>query len=546
MKVTRRDFLKKNALVSTSAALAPLAADARNQPDTVGSQRSTTNARASTRKDWSDTRKNDLNIVLVIIDTLRYDCLCGEHSDRIKTPHMDRLARRSRVFHRAYSNSYPTIPMRTDVMTGQYGVPFNPWKPLDFDVTTLPRVLGKAGYCTQLIHDTPHLVNGGHAFDWPFHAWTPVRGAEVDRPWIDDKGFSYLENWKPDSIFDFLCKPEMPGARSHTMFTYTRANRDRSAPEDWNTADLFLTASRFLQDNSRRDNFFLWIDSFDPHEPWDAPPEYVRMYDDTPGFDGKLDPRAFWGGNRHKDFKNKPKCQRRIKAQYAAKVTHLDHWFGEFMDTLEATGLDENTAVILTADHGTVWGENGEFGKRGGRGYCEPEGHVPFTVYVPGMDAGSSNAIVQPQDVFSTVLGIAGIREPEEADGFDVISQKDTPREVGLMGARGDARHWQRNKNAHIFTVFDEDWVLRFATNPDACSLFRTGDAEHDVAKENPKVVKQLWKAGIDEMRRRGLPSPLIDWLNSGGQKPFPSDCADWVDRPANWRPYWARTYNRW
>jgi len=40
---------------------------------------------------------------------------------------------------------------------------------------------------TQLIHDTPHLVNGGHAYDTPFHFWTPIRGAEVDRPWITDK-----------------------------------------------------------------------------------------------------------------------------------------------------------------------------------------------------------------------------------------------------------------------------------------------------------------------------------------------------------------------
>ena len=176
-----------------------------------------------------------MNIILVIIDTLRYDYIAahGKYS-RIKTPNLDRLADSSLIFDRAYSSSYPTIPQRTDVMTGRYGSPFNPWMPLRFDIPTLPRVLAEAGYCTQLIHDTPHMVNGGCAFDWPFHSWTFVRGAEVDRPWIDDKGFTYLDNWARDPEFDSIGNPEMKDVQSHTMYTYVRANRNRKKPEDWN------------------------------------------------------------------------------------------------------------------------------------------------------------------------------------------------------------------------------------------------------------------------------------------------------------------------
>lgn len=124
-----------------------------------------------------------MNIIIIISDTLRYDHVGAHGNTWIKTPNMDRLAAESWVFDRNFAASYATIPHRTDVMTGRYGGPFHAWMPLRYDVMTLPRVLTDAGYCAQLINDTPHLINGGHNFDWPFNAWTFIRGAEVDRPW---------------------------------------------------------------------------------------------------------------------------------------------------------------------------------------------------------------------------------------------------------------------------------------------------------------------------------------------------------------------------
>ena len=209
---------------STVGATAALAALSKNAVDTKAQLSvegktqdvSPKDKPAYTGEHWATTRENALNVVLIIIDTLRYDYIGAHGNTWIRTPNIDRLAGKSWIFDRAFTNSYPTIPMRTDVMTGRYGVPFNPWLPLRLDVTTLPQVLAKAGYCTQLIHDTPHLVNGGHAFDWPFHAWTPIRGAEVDRPWIDDKPFTYLENWAPDPMFDFLGDPQLSHFNKYT------------------------------------------------------------------------------------------------------------------------------------------------------------------------------------------------------------------------------------------------------------------------------------------------------------------------------------------
>ena len=78
-----------------------------------------------------------MNIILLVIDTLRYDYVAAHgKNDRIQTPNLDRLAGSSWRFDQAYSSSYPTIPYRTDAITGRYGNPFNPWSPLRFDVMT--------------------------------------------------------------------------------------------------------------------------------------------------------------------------------------------------------------------------------------------------------------------------------------------------------------------------------------------------------------------------------------------------------------------------
>ena len=99
-----------------------------------------------------------MNIVLIVVDTLRYDYLASNGNPRIATPNLDRLAAESWSFDRAFCASFPTIPHRTDVMTGQYGDPFHPWRPLAFDVPTLPWKLAELGAATQLANQYP---NGG-------------------------------------------------------------------------------------------------------------------------------------------------------------------------------------------------------------------------------------------------------------------------------------------------------------------------------------------------------------------------------------------------
>ena len=476
-----------------------------------------------------------MNIIIIISDTLRYDHVGAHGNTWIKTPNMDRLAAESWVFDRNFAASYATIPHRTDVMTGRYGGPFHAWMPLRYDVMTLPRVLTDAGYCAQLINDTPHLINGGHNFDWPFNAWTFIRGAEVDRPWIDS-ATEWPENWKPDPLFDFIDDSVL----QHRMLaTYARSNRKRKRDEDWNAAKLFLTASQWLRENASRDNFFLWVDCFDPHEPWDVPPEFAKMYVDSPGYDGRIDPREI-GGRRHENMPEE--AQRRIRAHYAGKVSWVDRWLGELLETLDDTGLSKNTAVIFTSDHGTNLYERGKFGK--GYPVREQEGHTPFFVRTPNGGSGRSNIIVQPQDIFATVLGAVGVNMPEGIESYDVLGiareGKDGPRSLAIAGHRAD--RWHSHLNETLFTVFDREWCLEVAAKPENSVLTKLGSLA-DESDSNPSIVETLRDTGINELERRGADPALVSWLRSQGETEFPKECRFWDGwpGPAAFAPYFAK-----
>jgi arylsulfatase A-like enzyme len=490
-----------------------------------------------------------MNIVMVIIDTLRYDHIAASSGLEIHTPNFDRLVAKSWNFHRAFAASFPTIPHRTDTMTGRYGAPFHPWKPLDCDVPTIPRALAEVGYCSQLIHDTPHLVNGGNRFDYPFDAWTPVRGAEVDRAWITDT-WEFFDNWTFDPLFDDYPMTKKEVLRGHhAICCYTQTNHGRRNEEDWNVAKLFSKASNFLRDNTSRDKFLLWIDCFDPHEPWDAPPEFMKMYDKTPGYDGSIDPRAFHVRNDP----NLPEAAReRVKAMYKAKVSFLDKQFGRFLDTLEETGLAENTAILLTSDHGTNVGDRGNFHFGKMAPPKENESHVPFIVHAPGMGSGDSQVLVQPQDVFATVMGIAGNEAltPDSIESYNVLAQLDEgtegKRKLALAGRSVD--RWEGlGPEEVLFSVFDQEWRLGIAPDIEHCELQPVGSLDV-VTSEYPEVVEQLYAAGIAEIARRGLDPALVAWLESGGTIEFPEtyQATDAHPAPPGWRgSYWNNMVNR-
>ncbi|MFC1736075.1 hypothetical protein ACFL1X_08150 [Candidatus Hydrogenedentota bacterium] len=138
-----------------------------------------------------------------------------------------------------------------------------------------------------------------------------IRGNEVDRCRTDHH--KYKATCRPEIRYSERCDPY--GEQ------YCRNTRNRSDSEDDRfCAQVMTAASRWLQDNYKNDKFFLWVDCFDPHEPWDPPQKYIDMYD--PDYEGEIITNFFEAKNMT------PREIQHVRARYAAKVTMVDTWIG--------------------------------------------------------------------------------------------------------------------------------------------------------------------------------------------------------------------------
>jgi len=459
-----------------------------------------------------------MNFIFICIDTLRYDHLSCHGNDWINTPNFEAFAKEAMVFDNSYGGSFPTIPHRTDTITGRFGRPLHPWQPLAFDAVTLPRILGDAGWATALIHDTPHLINGGHAFDFPFYAWHFERGNEVDRHLLDDRGEYYKElrgSWPV----------------SNTYLQYMRNNRYRSMEDEWPAPRTFKAAGDYVEMCRNRDKFFFWIDTFDPHEPWDPPEHYVKMYDDTE----YEHPLMGW----EPLDKLTPEQLRHEKALYAGEVTMVDRHFGRFMERLADSGRDKDTTVIVTCDHGTNLGAHGRLNKS--VPIYDQVGHLVMLVRTPGGKTGRSSAIVQPADTMPTILDLAGLGVPEVCQGRSfagiVKGDQDELREVAVSGGAINP-----NAPRAILTVQDKRWCLIDFTDPSNRELYdkqADPEEENNIISDHPEEANRLHEAGVDFLRNHEAHESIIQWFETG-EKGDTSTYQQIPPRPSGYKAYFA------
>ena len=338
-----------------------------------------------------------MNVLVIIIDTLRWDHLGFNKQKPIHTPNIDRFAQRATVFDNAFIGSFPTIPHRTDCFTGNVNFPRYDWKPLGEEEITLPQVLGEAGYHTGFIADTKHMfvANFPRVFNESRLTWNPP----ADNPKLED--------------MPFLLPPEHVRQDGAEYRTHMAAMAHFKKESDWFVAQSMMGAADWLQDNAKRDKWFLWVDTFEVHEWWHTPQYYVDMYD--PNYDDKYD--YDFPNYGYTDIYEK-KHVKRLWAHYAAEVTLTDRWVGHLLDQLDVMRLWDNTMVVLTSDHGMYLGEHRRMGKHTVDGsdpwplYNEVS-HIPLLVWMPmkGLKKRVA-ALAQPTDLMATILDAAQVKEP--------------------------------------------------------------------------------------------------------------------------------------
>ena len=466
-----------------------------------------------------------MNIVLVVFDSLRKDSMnvFGPTPwGPVQTPNFQAFAEESLVMTRAYPESLPTLPTRRAVYTGRRVYPFHNadfrlkgdfvgapgWGPIPEDQDTLAELLSAAGYRTGLIADVYHMFKPSKNFWRGFDQWKLLRGQEQD-PSRSGPRLSQAE-------VDYWLPREMQNDRNVRFIQKCIMNmHDRwTNEEEYFAPRVLREAALWLQQNADADRFFLTIESFNPHEPWLIPPYYRKLYLKE---EGQEQVKSGYADTSDLDAG----LLARTRANYKGAVTLCDRWFGHFVDSLRVMGLLDNTAVVLTTDHGHSIGDRNYLGKRGYP--SAPEVYdVPLMIRFPSAEhAGTrSDLLLQHHDITAAILELAGVELPTPIDGVSFL-------DAALAGGPGSREHvtvaW-----GSAPTVITDRWWLN-------CKVDGTGILLHDlhagdpfaanVAAAHPQVVNELYALAVADAGG-GYPEWLVQLAKSQADAPGCSDLA--------------------
>jgi arylsulfatase A-like enzyme len=437
-----------------------------------------------------------MNVIVICADTFRQDHLGFLKKQPVHTPHLDKLASESALFADFWLCSFPTLVNRIEVFSGRYTFPLFNWGPLPYQYPVLSEVFKRHGFTTALFADNMHLMRDGWGFGRGFDFVKNVPGQMHDR-------------FQPDSapMIELPCPEEKIGVPRNRLDRYRRNAYWYREQGTNTTATLFRSVKEWF--DQPRDKFFVWIDAFDPHEPWDAPAQFLKPYPWNPKGDAVFWPKAGYANTYPEaDIEN-------MRSLYKAEVTQIDHWVGALITHLRDKRLLDNTAIIFCSDHGTYFGEHGLLGKPVKIGKLtaiyEELGHLPMILRHPeGLGAGKIiPGIGQPPDIFTTALDLAGIPPVPWAQGHSLV-----PRLCGAPSKQKFAvgGYFPHKGRVSCASVWTPEWALMHSPidGLNQAELYQvTADPRHthNVAPENRAVVETLFRQ-------------LSDWLDNLGVDP--------------------------
>ena len=362
-------------------------------------------------------KSNGLNLVVIVVDTLRLDHLGTYGATRVKTPCLDQLASESVVFENAFADGLPTIPCRRCYHTGKSVLPESAWIPHPAGEINLAQILGAHDFWTGLVCDVYHYFHPDMNLHAGFDTWEWVRGHEMD-PYLGGP----LEKFQP--------KNHMPPdlwspSYDEKMRTYLMNSQSWETEDDYLAAQTVSAATRWLQQNSTNNPFMLWVEMFDPHEPWDAPPRFQKMYREDYGYERFLFGYGVQPHGGKLDFTPHLPV---IRDLYAAEVTYVDHCVGRLMESMEKMKILDDTVVVFTTDHGTHLGELGYVQKQPAL-LNSLVMHLPLFIRHPDRSTAGKRVseLVSAIDFCPTFCHMLGIDDQDHMDGqnaWDLVTGK--------------------------------------------------------------------------------------------------------------------------
>jgi arylsulfatase A-like enzyme len=277
-------------------------------------------------------------------------------------------------------------------LTGKYNFAYLGWMPLPQHEATLPQILSQAGYLTGAVVDTPFYVRNGYGYDRGFDnfIWNRGQGLLHER-------------------------------------VYQEAVGNRRYEEDYFAPATMATAEEWLEAH-RTEKFFLLVDTWDPHEPWDPPPYYVELYERN-GLERPAVTPPYW----YWEEAGLTKAQlSSAHAHYCGEITMVDRAIGRLLERVESLGIMDDTAIIFTSDHGFYFGEHGILGKGlFSKGEEDVEWHrcplfdeicrVPLIIRVPGGNAARVSSMITSPDLMPTILDLAEVPVPASVQSASLL-----------------------------------------------------------------------------------------------------------------------------
>jgi arylsulfatase A-like enzyme len=382
------------------------------------------------------------------------------------------------------------MPARADLLTGTLSLTFMSWGPLPTGLVTLPELLTQAGYLTMGIVDTPFYVRNGFGYDRGFQDFLWLRG-QGDARRMEER-LDARSTWRHES--------DRWVARTVT------------AAEEW-------------LERHHDERFFLLVDVWDPHEPWNAPEYYTRLY--APDFDGRETDPCY---DNWRDAGLSEDDVRLAHATYSGEVTLVDRWVGRLVEKLDVLGIADETVLVFCSDHGYYFGEHDYLGKSvwdpglGTQSWSplyRQIVEVPLLVRMPGVAPGRSAALTTLHDLTATFLDLAGVDPPAQVTGRSLLplirGETETHRELVVSG-------WPLEYQKGRITIAVDSWPRRiardqpFTVTAHGLSLVVGGpeddlelyDLERDpgelqnVARERAGETASLLEAALEHLSRSG------------------------------------------
>ena len=355
-----------------------------------------------------------MKAIMVMFDSLNRHMLSPYGCDWTHSPNFTRLAERTVTFDNCYAGSLPCMPARRELHTGRYNFLHRSWGPIEPYDDSMPELLKQHGVFTHLISDHQHYwEDGGATYHPRYSSAELIRGQEGDA-------------WKCQ-----VKDPEVPAGpgrfkrQDWVNRAYIREERD------YPQAQTFSLGMEFLRQNATEENWFLQIETFDPHEPFWAPQKYRDLYPHD--YDG---PHFNWP--QYRRVRETPEQVEHCRYEYAALLSMCDAYLGKVLDLMDELNLWKDTLLIVNTDHGFLLSEHDWWAKCIQPFYNEVA-HIPLFIWDPRsrQQQARRTSLVQTIDLAPTLLDYFNVSIPDDMLGKplrDTIHDDAPVRETALFG----------------------------------------------------------------------------------------------------------------